>query len=125
MKCLTTISLILLSTSCAIPYSHETDSTSGRIFKGEKHSEASNGKPSGETAFMVDGTLLVLPIGNRTKATYLYAIKTNDGRIITTQSSRKYKNGKCVKLHHPKLVWDEESEFNFVAGTLTGSFDCN
>lgn len=111
--------------SCAIPHSHETEHTIGRKYEGKQHTEASTGKSAGKTAFMIDGALVLIPFGSSTKATYLYAIKTNEEKIITTQSSRKFKDGKCVKLHHPKLVWDEDSEFNFVAGTLNGSSGCN
>ena len=124
MKAILIMLMVTALNSCAHRASFHTEYTTGIIYSVKQHHSASSGTSSAETAVFIDGVLIPIPLMTHTKATYLYAIKKEDGYIFTTESSKKFKDGGCVKLWHAQIKWDYDSKFNFVSGTLVRSFGC-
>lgn len=77
---------------------------------------------------MVPVSGVLVPIFVRTTRTpeqsYIYALRVGSEKIITTQSTRQFEMGDCVRLWHPPLAESTRPDYNFVAGTLERDDGC-
>ena len=117
----------LILVGCTGPAAFQTESTIARVAS----KRALDRGPAGLVETMVlipirGGALVPIPIMvmRGSDQSYIYALDTKMGSPLTTQSTREFELGDCVRLWHPPLAENTNPEYSFVAGTLEKSKDC-
>jgi hypothetical protein len=116
----------IMATACASRPSFQTESTAA--FVASVRALERGPAASVEVPLMVPVSGVLVPIFVRTTRTseqsYIYALRVGSEKIITTQSSRQFEMGDCVRLWHPPLAEGARPDYNFVAGTLERGYQC-
>lgn len=116
----------LVLTSCAVPGKFETESTVARVAT----KQALERGPAGpvNTLVLIPAGGSFIPINIQIMRTpdqaYIYALESNSGEVLTTQSTREFEVGDCARLWHPPLAKSTDPKYSFVAGTLERSSGC-
>lgn len=116
----------LVLTACAVPGKFETESTVARVAT----KQALERGPAGpvNTLVLIPAGGSFIPINIRVMRTpdqaYIYALESDSKEVLTTQSTREFEVGDCVRLWHPPLAKSTDPKFSFVAGTLERGADC-
>lgn len=121
-----TICFALLATGCASqPAVFETDRTVARVVGREVAREGRPGESRTTVSFMLGGAFVPVEVPVRGADVFSYALRSESGLVIVTQSTVKQDVGACVQLRHPPLAEPIGGEYNFIAGTLQPSRDCS
>ena len=116
----------IMAAACASRPSFQTESTAA--FVASVRALERGPAASVEVPLMVPMSGVLVPIFVRTTRTpeqsYIYALRVGSDKVITTQSTRRFEMGDCVRLWHPPLAESARRDYNFVAGTLERGDQC-
>jgi hypothetical protein len=116
----------IMATACATRPSFQTESTVASV--ASVRALERGPAASVEVPLMVPLSGALVPIFVRTtrspEQSYLYALRVGPDRVITTQSTRRFEAGDCVRLWHAPLAEGTRPDYNFVAGTLEPGDQC-
>jgi hypothetical protein len=116
----------IMTTACAVRPSFQTESTAA--FVASKRALERGPAASVEVPLMVPVSGVLVPVFVRAMRTpeqsYIYALRDRSQKIITTQSTREFETGQCVRLWHAPLAEVTRPDYNFVAGTLERGDQC-
>ncbi len=120
---------VALLSACSSRPSFHTDATVGRIVSASENDGGTSGPVSIPLIVPTAPVLANISI-EYTKTSsrfYIYTIREASGRVVQTQSLRRFPVGNCIRLWHaPQAASDGQShEHNFVAGTLEESNECS
>ena len=112
--------------ACASRPSFQTESTAASV--ASVRALERGPAASVEVPLMVPVSGALIPIFVRTMRTpdqsYVYALRVGPDKFITTQSTRRFETGDCVRLWHAPLAESTRPEYNFVTGTLERGDQC-